>query len=112
MKTYLISDNIDTLVGLRMAGIQGTVVHTREEVLKIMDDLSKDKNIGIIVITEKIESLVKEEVKTIKLSKYLPLIIEIPDRYGSSKEADWIVGYIREAIGLKIWGDKYGYYRW
>lgn len=102
MKTYLISDNIDTFVGLEIAGIQGTVVHTREEALKVMEDLSKDKNIGIIVITEKIGSLIKEEMKTIKLSKYLPLIIEIPDRHGSSKETDWIVSYIKEAIGLKI----------
>ncbi|KAJ49322.1 V/A-type H+-transporting ATPase subunit F [Clostridium tetanomorphum] len=102
MKTYLISDNIDTLVGLKIAGIQGKVVHTREEVLIILDQLLKDKNIGIIVLTERIALLIEDRVKEIKLSKYLPLIIEIPDRHGSIKEGDWILGYIKDAIGLKI----------
>lgn len=29
MKFFLISDNIDTLMGLRLVGIEGKVVHTR-----------------------------------------------------------------------------------
>ena len=28
---YLISDNIDTLTGMRLAGVDGIVVHEREE---------------------------------------------------------------------------------
>ena len=28
---YLISDNVDTLTGMRLAGIDGVVVHEREE---------------------------------------------------------------------------------
>ena len=31
MKMYLISDNIDTLTGMRLAGVDGIVVHEREE---------------------------------------------------------------------------------
>ena len=31
MKFYLIIDNIDTQMGLRLAGIEGAVVHTPEE---------------------------------------------------------------------------------
>ena len=30
MKMYLISDNIDTLTGMRLAGVEGAVVHKRE----------------------------------------------------------------------------------
>ena len=32
MRFYLISDNIDTATGLRLAGIEGTVVHEDWEV--------------------------------------------------------------------------------
>ncbi len=32
MKMYLISDNIDTKTGMRLAGIPGIVVHSKEEV--------------------------------------------------------------------------------
>lgn len=31
MKMYLISDNVDTLTGLRLAGVDGVVVHERNE---------------------------------------------------------------------------------
>ena len=30
MKMYLISDNIDTYTGMRLAGVEGVVVHERE----------------------------------------------------------------------------------
>lgn len=31
MKMYLISDNLDTLTGMRLAGVDGIVVHERDE---------------------------------------------------------------------------------
>ena len=31
MKMYLISDNVDTLTGMRLAGVDGVVVHERPE---------------------------------------------------------------------------------
>ena len=34
MKAYLISDNVDTQVGMRLAGIKGIVVHERDEVFR------------------------------------------------------------------------------
>ena len=42
MKFYLISDNVDTLMGMRLAGIEGVVVHKDEEVKKEL--LSKKDN--------------------------------------------------------------------
>ncbi|SKA73410.1 V/A-type H+-transporting ATPase subunit F [Clostridium sp. USBA 49] len=102
MVSYLISDNIDTYVGMKMAGINGIVLHKKEDVLKKIDELKKDKNIGIIIITEKIGLLIEDEVRQIKLSKERPLLVEIPDRHGSIKEGDYIVKYVKESIGLKI----------
>ena len=31
MKMYLISDNIDTYTGMRLAGVEGVVIHERNE---------------------------------------------------------------------------------
>ena len=45
MKVFCISDNIDTQMGLRLGGIDGTVVHTAQEVLSLLDVLIKDKDI-------------------------------------------------------------------
>ena len=34
MKFFLLSDNIDTQMGMRLAGIEGIVIHERDEVLR------------------------------------------------------------------------------
>ena len=34
MRFFLLSDNIDTQMGMRLAGIEGVVVHERQEVLE------------------------------------------------------------------------------
>ena len=36
MKMYLISDNVDTQTGMRLAGIEGVVVHEREELRQML----------------------------------------------------------------------------
>ena len=53
MKMYLISDNIDTWTGMRLAGVDGAVVHERDELKRELDKVLADKSIGIILLTEK-----------------------------------------------------------
>ena len=102
MKSYLISDNLDTFVGMQMAGLEGIILHEKEEIVKKILELKKDQAIGIIIITEKIAALIPDEVSSIKLSKERPLLVEIPDRHGWSKGSDAILKYVKEAIGLKL----------
>ena len=98
----MICDNVDTQVGLRLAGIKGVVVHTREEVISELNKVKEDKEIGIIIITEKLSSLVKGEINEIKLGMGIPLVVEIPDRHGTSRNKESITKYVKESIGLKI----------
>lgn len=102
MRSFLISDNIDTLVGMKMAGIDGVVIHERQDIIKKIEELKKIEDIGIVIITEKISLLIYDVVDEIKLSKHKPLIVEIPDRHGSKKGQDSIIRYVKESIGLKI----------
>ena len=53
MKMYLISDNIDTLTGMRLAGVEGAVVHEKQELKAEIDKVLADKEIGILLLTEK-----------------------------------------------------------
>jgi V/A-type H+-transporting ATPase subunit F len=102
MKMFLISDNIDTLTGMRLAGIQGVVVHQEKEINEAIDKVLKDTEIGVVLMTEKINDIVYERVMDIKLNRQLPLIVTIPDRHGSQRGLDSITKYVRDAIGLKI----------
>lgn len=102
MKMYLISDNIDTKTGMRLAGVDGVVVHELEEVKNALSSALKNTDIGIILITEKLGKLIEDEIKDIKLNYQIPLIVEIPDRHGTGRTPDSITKYVREAIGLRI----------
>ena len=53
MKMYLISDNIDTWTGMRLVGVEGAVVHGKEELKAELDKVLADKTIGIVLLTEK-----------------------------------------------------------
>ncbi len=54
MRFYLISDNVDTQVGMRLAGIDGVVVHKTEELQKALQDAVAQDDIAVVLITEKL----------------------------------------------------------
>jgi len=102
MNMYLISDNIDTLTGMRLAGVEGVVVHEKQELKKAIDKVLADKEIGIVLLTEKFGRDYPDLVNDVKLNHKLPLFIEIPDRHGTGRKPDFITAYVNEAIGLKL----------
>lgn len=102
MKFYLISDNVDTIVGMRLAGISGTLVHEEHEVKAALDEAMKMDDVAVILITEKLVRLCEKLVYELKLTCKRPLIVEIPDRHGNGRTKHSIMNYVRDAIGLKI----------
>lgn len=102
MKMFLISDNVDTLIGMKIAGIDGVVAHTHEEMDRSLSRALSDPTVGILLITEKIGKDFEELITEVKLKRNLPLIIEVPDRHGTTKGADSITKYVEDAIGLKL----------
>ena len=53
MKMYLISDNVDTYTGMRLAGVDGVVVHERNELKQALEKVLSDPTVGIVLLTEK-----------------------------------------------------------
>ncbi|MFQ9509838.1 MAG: V-type ATP synthase subunit F [Lachnospiraceae bacterium] len=102
MKMYLISDNIDTYTGMRLAGVEGCIVHEKDELREALETAVANKENGIILLTEKFGRDFPDVVNTIKLNTKLPLIIEIPDRHGTGRKPNFITDYVNEAIGLKL----------
>lgn len=100
MRLYLISDNIDTQMGMRLAGIDGVVVHGAEETSSALEDAMQRSDIGIILITPVAVSECEELVKKYKLERAAPLIIEIPDRHGNGDVTASISKYLKEAVGV------------
>ena len=102
MKIFLISDNIDTYTGMRLAGVEGVVVHEREELHRALEEAISNKENGIILLTEKFGKEFPDIIDDVRLNHKLPLLIEIPDRHGTGRAPDFITSYVNEAIGLKL----------
>lgn len=101
MKMYLISDNVDTYTGMRLAGVEGAVVHGKNALKQELDKVAADKNIGIVLLTEKFGRDYPDLINQVKLSR-TPLFVEIPDRHGTGRKPNFITSYVNEAIGLKL----------
>ena len=86
MKMFLLSDNIDTATGLRLAGIESKVIHTKEEVDQALDELLKDGEVAIVLITALLADLVKKRISELLVKVSKPIILIIPDRHGKTAE--------------------------
>ncbi len=86
---------------MRLAGVEGAVVHEKQELKAEIDKVLADKEIGILLLTEKFGKEFPDIIDHIRLERKLPLIVEIPTdtaqavhRISSS--------YVNEAIGINI----------
>ena len=102
MKMFVISDNVDTETGMRLAGVDGIVVHEKDEFKAALENVLADSRIGILLITEKLAKTFSDRVGKLKVSRLLPLGIEIPDGHGTGRTPDSITSYVGEAIGVKV----------
>lgn len=101
MKFFLLSDDPDTVVGIRLAGIQGKLLRDGENALDQIQKISEDKDVGMILITPVIAKKLGSTLTELK-KKNLPLITEIPDSNPQNNSSDNVTDYIRTAVGIKI----------
>ncbi|MDD4212357.1 MAG: V-type ATP synthase subunit F [Bacilli bacterium] len=102
MKLFCLSDNVDTEVGLRLVGIDGKVVHEKEEFLEELERILEDPSIAVVLITTKLVELCPDIISDLKLHEPNTLIVEIPDRHGAESVGVAVDQCISEAIGVKI----------
>ena len=102
MKAFLVSDNHDSLVGMRLASIQGCLVHTSDETFAAIDMALKTPDLAILAITEKAAEMAPDIIQQLRERGELPLVVEIPDRFGTKRGPDFLTRYVQEAIGVKM----------
>ena len=102
MKMFLISDNVDTLIGMKLAGVEGVVIHSKKHLREQLEKAVSDKEIGVVLLTERFGREFPDIVDDVKLNHRLPLIVEIPDRHGTGRKPNFITDYVNQAIGLKL----------
>ena len=101
MKYYIIGDE-DTILGFGMVGVQGRAVENQEDAEAAFKNVLEDKEIGIIIITERIAQLIRTTVDRYLFRERFPLIVEIPDRTGPVSGRMGIREMVNAAIGIKL----------
>ena len=102
MRGFLISDNRDTLIGMRLAGTEGVVVHEEAEVRQALHDAMQQTDVAVVYLTEKLALLCDDAVQEIKEQASVPLLVIIPDRHGKSDMTAAISRYLAETVGIHI----------
>ena len=102
MKMFLIAEHTDTYTGMRLAGIDGIIVHDSASFKEAFERAIADKDLGVLLITDNLFNEHSEIIIEKKLSLRTPLILSIPDRGSNAAVTDAIGAYIGEAIGVKL----------
>ena len=74
MKIYCITENNDLEVGLKLAGCDGITLQENDNKEEKIDEVVKNKEIGILVVSNEIYKKSKEKIDDIRINKKLPLI--------------------------------------
>ena len=79
MRMVCISRINDIAIGMRLAGIQSFFIRNENEIKEKIKELSKDKDVGIINVTEEVYEIAKNELEKISNEQELPLVAKIPN---------------------------------
>ena len=108
MKFYVIGD-ADTVLGFRLAGVEGEIVQTADETRESLQKAIERKDLGVLIIPERIAQLVRQQVdqhiyrrSTTGDKSAFPLIIEIPDIAGPLEGRKTVKEMIRTAVGVSL----------
>ena len=101
MKYFIIGDE-DAVLGFDMVGVQGGIAGSASDAEEIFKKVLEDRNIGIILITERIAELIRPLVDRFIFTEEFPLIVEIPDRRGKIEGKASIREMVNAAIGIKL----------
>jgi len=96
----------DTATGLRLAGVKELFVPEGNE-LPLWNEIKERDDIGILFITEKIVRTLDKHLKDYRIIHNVPIIIEIPDKKGRTKDhVDFVSHLIKKAVGIEVDKEK------
>jgi vacuolar-type H+-ATPase subunit F/Vma7 len=92
----------DAVLGFSLAGVPGLIATTAQEVDQALDDVLAISDVGIVLVTDDVGSLIEERMDQLRLRDTVPLFIEIPGPAGVRPGRPSLSEIIRRAIGIRI----------
>lgn len=103
MSSVGVIGDLDTVSGFRLGGVKKSeIVNNKEEAIEAIDKFL-DEDVSIIIITQNLANEIREHINRKIGSDVLPMIIEIPDKDGSSEgSSDQMADLIKRVIGVEM----------
>jgi len=100
MTFFCIADKESSL-GFRLAGIETMEVSSRSDSLEALKIALATEEAGVLLVTEKAASFLRNELNNLMYKNQRPLILELPSR-GSSAKKKSVGDYLKDAIGVSV----------
>jgi V/A-type H+-transporting ATPase subunit F len=91
----------ESSLGFKFAGIETKEVLSRTEALQALQAALARQDVGIIIITEKAASYIRQEIDEILYRQEPPLILEVPSRGEQTKKKS-VSAFLKEIVGVSI----------
>lgn len=102
MKSYVITDDIKTLVGMQLTGVEGQLIDLSHPFEEIFNQVIENDEIGILMISPKLIQKNQQRVDDVRFNRSVPLIVEIlgADEYEKGKST--ITETIQKAVNITV----------
>ncbi len=98
----LVIGNQDAVWGFGLAGVQGQIATTAQDLHQALNKALNDPEVGIVLLTEDAANLARNRIETLMANSTIPLIVEIPGPSGPSPDQVPLSEMIRRTIGVKL----------
>ncbi len=102
MKAYVICDNLDTLTGLRLVGIEGEIVEKSADFEPVFKKAIANKDTGILYISPSLIESNQDLVNDVRFNQATPLITSVLGANEYQNATNTIAETIQHAIGIQI----------
>ena len=98
----LVIGHLEAVLGFSLVGVHGQAVDSGAEANRALDEALSASDVGIILVTENVASLIQARMDELKRQSTVPLVVEIPGPAGTNTERPALSEVIRRAIGVRI----------
>lgn len=77
MKTKIITDSYDLLLGFRLGGIDGKFIDDNEDLSKVFKEFTSEDDVAIIIFSKSCFEKIEDEVEYFRKKNSIPLMVVI-----------------------------------
>lgn len=102
MKSYVLTDNIYTLVGMQLSGVEGQLIKPADSFDTVFNEVIKNDEIGILMIAPKLIEANQKKVDNVRFNQAVPLIVEISGADEYKDNQNKITETIQQAVNISV----------